>query len=165
MTQAQVGIVMGSKTDMPVMEKAAKLLEEFGVEHTIDVMSAHRQPRTVSEWASSAAENGYRVLIAGAGRAAHLPGVVAAHTTLPVIGVPCLSDHLGGADALYSIVQMPSGVPVATVGIDNAKNAALLAIQILALSDDELASKLADHKAEQAGEGPASDRKLGFQVD
>ncbi len=150
---AQVGIVMGSKTDLPVMEKAAKQLEEFGISHTLDVMSAHRNPAKVTAWASSAADDGYQVLIAGAGRAAHLPGVVAAHTALPVIGVPCLSDHLGGADALYSIVQMPPGVPVATVGIDNAKNAAILAAQIIALSDGDVAAALADFRTAQADKG------------
>ncbi len=149
-----VGIVMGSKTDLPVMEKASNLLaDEFGVPHTLDVMSAHRNPEKVSGWARGAADAGYKVLIAGAGRAAHLPGVVAAHTALPVIGVPCLSDHLGGADALYSIVQMPPGVPVATVGIDNAKNAAILAVQILALSSPELAEKLAAFREKQADKG------------
>lgn len=148
-----VGIVMGSKTDLPVMERASDLLREFEVPHTVDVMSAHRNPAVVSTWASEAADRGYRVLIAGAGRAAHLPGVVAAHTALPVIGVPCLSDHLGGADALYSIVQMPPGVPVATVGIDNAKNAAILAVQILALADDDLAARLTSFRAEQAEKG------------
>jgi len=148
-----VGIIMGSKTDLPIMEKASKLLEEFGVPHTIDVASAHRNPDVVLPWALGAQEAGYKVLIAGAGRAAHLPGVVAAHTALPVIGVPCLSDHLGGADALYSIVQMPPGVPVATVGIDSAKNAGILAVQILALSDPELAAKLADFRAKQSSEG------------
>lgn len=149
----RVGIVMGSKTDLPVMEKAGTQLEAFGISWTLDVMSAHRNPATVTEWASGAADAGYRVLIAGAGRAAHLPGVVAAHTALPVIGVPCLSDHLGGADALYSIVQMPPGVPVATVGIDNAKNAAILAAQIIALSDDDVSSALADFRTAQADKG------------
>ncbi len=153
MATAHVGIVMGSKTDLPVMEKASDQLRDLGIAHTLDVMSAHRNPAAVSDWASGAREAGYRVLIAGAGRAAHLPGVVAAHTTLPVIGVPCLSDHLGGADALYSIVQMPPGVPVATVGLDNGRNAAILAAQILALSDDELAARLAARKQEQAAEG------------
>lgn len=150
---ALVGIVMGSKTDLPVMEKGATQLEALGISYTLDVMSAHRNPAQVTAWASGAADAGYRVLIAGAGRAAHLPGVVAAHTALPVIGVPCLSDHLGGADALYSIVQMPPGVPVATVGIDNAKNAAILAAQILALGDDEVAAALADFRTAQADKG------------
>lgn len=152
-TARRVGIVMGSKTDLPVMEKAGRQLEDFGIPYTLDVMSAHRNPAKVTEWATGAAEAGYGVLIAGAGRAAHLPGVVAAHTSLPVIGVPCLSDHLGGADALYSIVQMPPGVPVATVGIDNAKNAAVLAAQILALGDDDVATALAEFRAEQADKG------------
>lgn len=150
---ATVGIVMGSTTDLPVMEKAARQLQDFAIPHTLDVMSAHRNPAKVSEWAAGAADAGYRVLIAGAGRAAHLPGVVAAHTSLPVIGVPCLSDHLGGADALYSIVQMPPGVPVATVGIDNAKNAAILAAQILALSDPDVASALAAFREAQSTKG------------
>ncbi len=153
MTSPLVGIVMGSKTDLPVMEKAASQLEDFEVPYTLDVMSAHRNPAKVSAWASGARDAGYRVLIAGAGRAAHLPGVVAAHTALPVIGVPCLSDHLGGADALYSIVQMPPGVPVATVGIDNAKNAAILALQILATGDPQFARTLDDFRAEQADKG------------
>ncbi|HEX9888696.1 MAG TPA: 5-(carboxyamino)imidazole ribonucleotide mutase [Nitriliruptorales bacterium] len=173
MSTPLVGIVMGSKTDLPVMEKAAKQLEEFGIAYTLDVMSAHRNPAEVSQWASGAREAGYKVLIAGAGRAAHLPGVVAAHSDLPVIGVPCLSDHLGGADALYSIVQMPPGVPVATVGIDNARNAAILALQILATADEGHARTLAEFRAEQAGKGMehrewsaegASPRKLGFQT-
>lgn len=150
---ALVGIVMGSKTDLPVMEKAAAQLQDFGIPYTLDVMSAHRNPARVTAWASGAADAGYKVLIAGAGRAAHLPGVVAAHTALPVVGVPCLSDHLGGADALYSIVQMPPGVPVATVGIDNAKNAAILAAQIIALADEDVASALADFRAAQADKG------------
>jgi phosphoribosylaminoimidazole carboxylase PurE protein len=149
----RVGIVMGSKTDLLVMEQASDLLRDFAVPHTLDVMSAHHNPAKVSAWASGAAEAGYKVLIAGAGRAAHLPGVVAAHSALPVIGVPCLSDHLGGVDALYSIVQMPSGVPVATVGIDSARNAALLAVQILATADERLAAALDDFRADQATKG------------
>lgn len=168
MSQPLVGIVMGSRTDLPVMEKAAELLRELDIPHTLDVMSAHRNPAAVSAWASGAAGAGYRVLIAGAGRAAHLPGVVAAHSSLPVIGVPCLSDHLGGADALYSIVQMPPGVPVATVGIDAAKNAAVLAVQILATADDGIAARLAEFRAEQADKGmehrefPGGEEGLGF---
>lgn len=166
---ATVGIVMGSTTDLPVMEKAARQLEEFHVPYTLDVMSAHRNPAKVSAWAATAADEGYKVLIAGAGRAAHLPGVVAAHTALPVIGVPCLSDHLGGADALYSIVQMPPGVPVATVGIDNAKNAAILAAQILALSDADVATALAAFRETQSTKGmehrewsPEGGERAGF---
>jgi phosphoribosylaminoimidazole carboxylase PurE protein len=148
-----VGIVMGSKGDLPVMERASALLKDLGVPHTLDVMSAHRNPAKVGAWASGARDAGYRVLIAGGGRAAHLPGVVAAHTSLPVIGVPCLSDALAGVDALYSIVQMPPGVPVATVGIDSAENAALLAAQILALADPKLAERLDGYRAKQATEG------------
>ncbi len=153
MTTPLVGIVMGSKTDLPVMEKASSQLEDLEIPHTLDVMSAHRNPTVVAAWAENAVDTGYKVLIAGAGRAAHLPGVVAAHTPLPVIGVPCLSDHLGGADALYSIVQMPPGVPVATVGIDGAKNAAILAAQILAVGDPELFDRVGELRAAQAGKG------------
>ncbi|MDQ3987290.1 MAG: 5-(carboxyamino)imidazole ribonucleotide mutase [Actinomycetota bacterium] len=147
---ALVGIVMGSKSDMDVMAKAGDILDRFGIEYEIDVMSAHRSPDRVSEYARSAEERGLRVLIAGAGLAAHLPGVVAAHTVLPVIGVPLLSDALGGADALYSSVQMPPGVPVATVAIGGAKNAAILAVEILATGDDALRDKLRDFKRELA---------------
>ncbi|MDQ3668661.1 MAG: 5-(carboxyamino)imidazole ribonucleotide mutase [Actinomycetota bacterium] len=143
-----VGIVMGSESDMPVMEKAGAVLDRFGVGFEIEVMSAHRKPARVSEYASGAADRGLKVLIAGAGLAAHLPGVVAAHTPLPVIGVPLHNDALGGADALYSCVQMPPGVPVATVAIGGAKNAAVLAAQILATADDALALKLRDYKKE-----------------
>jgi 5-(carboxyamino)imidazole ribonucleotide mutase len=129
----QVGIVMGSKSDMPVMEKAAAQLEEFGVRHEMRVMSAHRDPDTVADYAKNARMRGIRVIIAGAGLAAALPGVVAAHTYLPVIGVPLTSKTSvgGGLDALLAISQMPPGVPVATVGVDNAKNAAVLAVRIL----------------------------------
>lgn len=153
MSTPLVGIVMDSRSDLPVMDMAAKQLEEFEVPHTLDVMSAHRDLAKVGAWASGARDAGYRVLIAGAGRAAHLPGVVAAHTDLPVIGVPCLSEHLGGADALYSIVQMRPGVPVATVGIDGARNAAILALQILATADEGFAKTLAAFRAEEADRG------------
>ena len=145
---AQVGIVMGSDSDMPVMEKAGGVLERFGVEYEIEVMSAHRKPARVSEYASSAEDRGLKVLIAGAGLAAHLPGVVAAHTTLPVIGVPLYNDALGGADSLYSCVQMPPGVPVATVAIGGSKNAAVLAVQMIATGDEDLRKKLTEYKKE-----------------
>ena len=145
-----VGIVMGSSSDMPVMEKAGDVLERFGVGYEIEVMSAHRSPARVTEYARSAEERGLRVVIAGAGLAAHLPGVVAAHTTLPVIGVPLYQDALAGADALYSCVQMPPGVPVATVAIGGAKNAAILATQILATADDDLRARLRAFKEELA---------------
>jgi 5-(carboxyamino)imidazole ribonucleotide mutase len=132
----QVGIVMGSKSDMPVMERAAAQLEEFGVRHEMRVMSAHRDPETVADYAKNARMRGIRVIIAGAGLAAALPGVVAAHTDLPVIGVPLRSSLsvLDGLDALLAIAQMPPGVPVAAVGVDNAKNAAALAARILGVS-------------------------------
>jgi 5-(carboxyamino)imidazole ribonucleotide mutase len=131
----QVGVVMGSKSDMPVMEKAAAQLEEFGVRHEMRVMSAHRDPETVADYAKNARMRGIKVIIAGAGLAAALPGVVAAHTDLPVIGVPLTSKTSvgGGLDALLAIAQMPPGVPVATVGVDNAKNAAVLAARILSV--------------------------------
>ena len=145
---ALVGIVMGSDSDMPVMEKAGAVLDRFGVEYEIEVMSAHRKPARVSEYASSADDRGLKVIIAGAGLAAHLPGVVAAHTRLPVIGVPLYQEGLAGADALYSCVQMPPGVPVATVAIGGAKNAAVLAVQMIATGDEGLASKLRDYKKE-----------------
>lgn len=145
---ALVGIVMGSDSDMPVMEKAGAVLDRFGVEFEIEVMSAHRKPARVAEYASSAAGRGLKVVIAGAGLAAHLPGVVAAHTTLPVIGVPLYQEGLAGADALYSCVQMPPGVPVATVAIGGAKNAGVLATQIIATGDEALAQKLRDYKKE-----------------
>jgi 5-(carboxyamino)imidazole ribonucleotide mutase len=164
-----VGIVMGSKTDLPVMEQASELLQDLGVPHTVDVMSAHRNPGEVATWAAGAVAAGYKVLIAGAAGAAHLPGAIAAHTPLPVIGVPCLSDHLGGADALYSMVQMPNGVPVATVGLDAARNAAILAVQVLATADEALARRLVEFRVEQADEDrehrevpTRSAREVGF---
>lgn len=144
----QVGIVMGSDSDMPVMEKAGGVLDRFGVSFEIETMSAHRKPARVSEYASSAEERGLKVIIAGAGLAAHLPGVVAAHTPLPVIGVPLFNEGLAGADALYSCVQMPPGVPVATVAIGGAKNAAVLAVQIIAAGDEGLREKLRSYKKE-----------------
>lgn len=147
---ALVGIVMGSDSDMPVMSKATAVLDRFGIPSEIEVMSAHRKPARVSEYASSAADRGLKVVIAGAGLAAHLPGVVAAHTHLPVIGVPLYQEGLAGADALYSCVQMPPGVPVATVAIGGSKNAAVLAAQILATGDKDLADKLRDYKQELA---------------
>jgi 5-(carboxyamino)imidazole ribonucleotide mutase len=147
---ALVGIVMGSESDLPVMEKAGAVLDRFEVEFEIEVMSAHRKPARVSDYATSAVDRGLKVIIAGAGLAAHLPGVVAAHTTLPVIGVPLYQESLAGADALYSCVQMPPGVPVATVAIGGAKNAAVLATQILATGDDALMDKLASFKREMS---------------
>ncbi|MDQ3940789.1 MAG: 5-(carboxyamino)imidazole ribonucleotide mutase [Actinomycetota bacterium] len=145
-----VGIVMGSDSDMPVMEKAGAVLERFGIPFEIEVMSAHRKPGRVAEYASTADERGLKVIIAGAGLAAHLPGVVAAHTILPVIGVPLFQEGLAGADALYSCVQMPPGVPVATVAIGGSKNAAVLAAQIIASGDEALRGRLRDYKRELA---------------
>lgn len=146
-----VGIIMGSKSDDPTMQKGAAILDELGVPYEVTVSSAHRNPDATAEYARSAKDRGLKVIIAGAGLAAALPGVIAAHTTLPVIGVPVASGALNGVDALYAIVQMPPGVPVATVGIDNARNAAVLAAQILALSDDAIRQKLDAYKAGLAG--------------
>src|ERR687891_1571619 len=143
-----VGIVMGSDSDMPVMSKAGEVLDRFGVPWEIEVMSAHRKPRRVADYARSAEERGLKVIIAGAGLAAHLPGVVAANTSLPVIGVPLYQEGLAGADALYSCVQMPPGVPVATVAIGGSKNAAVLAAQILGTGDAELSDRLGSYKKE-----------------
>jgi len=137
---------MGSQSDLPVMEEAEKILKEFGVECAIHVMSAHRNPRRVMEYASLAEGNGVEVIIAGAGGAAHLPGVIAAYTPIPVIGVPVKSAALNGMDSLLSIVQMPSGVPVATVAINGAKNAGILAAQILSVKYPELRQRIRDFK-------------------
>ncbi len=147
---ATVVIVMGSESDYDVMARAADTLEQFGVDHEVRVLSAHRSPDETAAFAKGAAERGTKVIIAGAGYAAHLAGVIASHTTLPVIGVPIASSDLQGVDALHATVQMPSGVPVATVAIGEAgaTNAALLAVQMLALSDDRLRQAFADHKAE-----------------
>ncbi len=141
---------MGSRSDMAVMEKAAAVLDEFGVGHEVRVLSAHRTPDAVARWAETAAERGIRVIIAGAGGAAHLAGVVASKTALPVIGVPIRTETMGGLDSLLSIVQMPRGIPVATVAIGGAENAALLVVQILALSDENLAEKLTVYRARQS---------------
>ena len=143
----RVVIVMGSVSDETVMKKASDVLKEFGVAYEINVLSAHRMPNKTREFAKSAKDKGIEVIIAGAGKAAHLPGVIASYTTVPVIGVPIKTSDLGGLDSLLSIVQMPSGVPVACMAIDGAKNAALLAIQILALKYDDLAEKLKKYKA------------------
>ena len=145
-----VGILMGSQSDWPVMRHTAAMLDRFGVPWQAQVMSAHRTPSDVAAYASSAHERGVRVLIAGAGKAAHLAGAVAALTTLPVIGVPCPASELDGLDALLATVQMPSGVPVATVAIGGGKNAALLAVQILGTADDALRQAFIRYKAEMA---------------
>lgn len=145
----KVGIVMGSKSDLPVVEKAIGVLREYGVATEVRVLSAHRCPDEAREFAASARESGFSVLIAAAGMAAHLAGALAANSTLPVIGIPCRSAGSDGTDALLSTVMMPSGIPVATVAIDGAKNAAILAVQILAVTDAELARKLDEHRAKE----------------
>ncbi len=139
---ATVGIIMGSKSDLETMKPAAEILAEFGVSYEIQVVSAHRTPLKMVEYAQSASGRGLKVIIAGAGGAAHLPGMVASLTTLPVIGVPVALKHLGGEDSLLSIVQMPAGIPVATVAIGNSKNAGLLAVRILAVGNERLEQKL-----------------------
>jgi 5-(carboxyamino)imidazole ribonucleotide mutase len=141
-----IGILMGSESDLPIMEKAAEVLKEMKVPYEMEISSAHRHPEKTAHYAKTARERGIEVLIAGAGMAAHLAGVLASHTTLPVIGVPIKSGALNGADALYSTVQMPPGVPVATVGIDGAKNAAYLACEILSIKYPEITKKLEDFR-------------------
>lgn len=139
---AKVGIVMGSDSDMPVMAKAADILEELGISYEITIISAHREPDVFFEYAKSAEKKGFKVIIAGAGMAAHLPGMCAAIFPMPVIGIPMHTTSLGGQDSLYSIVQMPSGIPVATVAINGGANAGILAAKILATSDEELLARL-----------------------
>jgi len=141
-----VGVIMGSDSDLPVMRGAVDVLREFDVAHEVRVVSAHRTPERMYDYARGAAERGLRVIVAGAGGAAHLPGMTASLTTLPVIGVPVPLQHLDGLDSLLSIVQMPEGIPVATVGTGKARNAGLLAVRILAASDDELRRRIAEHQ-------------------
>ncbi|MEB3176070.1 MAG: 5-(carboxyamino)imidazole ribonucleotide mutase [Synechococcus sp.] len=155
-----VGVVMGSDSDLPCMQRAVDILERFEVPHEVRVLSAHRTPLVMTEYARQAEARGLQVLIAGAGGAAHLPGMVAAITTLPVIGVPVSSKALSGVDSLYSIVQMPAGIPVATVAIGNATNAALLALQILALGNPELRRQLHDYRRELEQMVAAKDERL-----
>lgn len=142
----KVAVIMGSKSDAELLKKTFDVLKEFDIACTVKVLSAHRTPQEAASFASDAIENGFGVIICAAGKAAHLAGVVAAHTILPVIGLPIKSGSLGGIDALLSVVQMPSGVPVATVAVDGAENAALLAVQILAVANENLAQKLIDYK-------------------
>ena len=146
----RIGIVMGSASDKGVMEGASEILKEFGVEFEVKILSAHRTPAALEEWVSSARERDFAAIIAAAGGAAHLAGVVAAYTTLPVIAVPIKSRSLEGLDSLLSMVQMPSGIPVATVAIDGAKNAALLAVEMLAITDSTLSDRLSDYRANMA---------------
>ena len=147
---SKVGIVMGSDSDLPTMAKAADVLDSLGIAYEMRIISAHREARLFFEWAESAEENGFSVIIAGAGMAAHLPGMCAALFSLPVIGVPLTSKALGGMDALYSILQMPPGIPVATVAIDGAKNAALLSARILSIDDLELRKRLKAYSLDAA---------------
>ena len=156
----KVAVIMGSDSDLPVVSPAIRELKRFGIEMEAHVMSAHRTPEEAAAFSHNAKENGFGVIIAAAGKAAHLAGVLAAHTTLPVIGIPVKSSTLDGLDALLSTVQMPAGIPVATVAIDGAKNAALLAIQMLALSDDRLADALAEMKQQMADEVRKKDSAL-----
>lgn len=157
---AQVGIVMGSDSDMPVMAKAADILEELGISYEMTVISAHREPDVFFEYAKGAEAKGFKVIIAGAGMAAHLPGMCAALFPMPVIGIPMHTTSLGGRDSLYSIVQMPSGIPVATVAINGGVNAGILAAKILAVSDPELLTKLKTYSEEMKDGVLAKDEKL-----
>ena len=157
---AKVGIVMGSDSDMPVMAKAAAVLDELGVSYEMRIISAHREVNEFFEYAKTAEERGIKVIIAGAGMAAHLPGMCAAIFPLPVIGIPMHTTSLGGRDSLYSIVQMPSGIPVATVAIGGGANAAILACKILAVSDDELLEKLKAYSENMKQTVMAKDAKL-----
>ncbi len=156
----KVGIVMGSASDLPVVEKAINVLREYGVTTEVRVLSAHRCPNEAREFAASARESGFSVLIAAAGMAAHLAGALAANTTLPVIGIPCKSTNLDGMDALLSTVMMPSGIPVATVAIDGAKNAAILAVEILALGDAQLTQKLQETREKETQAVLAKDAEI-----
>ena len=159
----KVALIMGSKSDWPSLKGCVDVLKKFEIEVEVHVASAHRTPETVAAFAANARENGFEVIIAAAGKAAHLAGVIAGHTTLPVIGIPVKSSFMDGLDSLLSTVQMPKGIPVATVAIDGADNAAILAAQMIALSDDALAQKLAQFKADMAAEVTAKDEKVRAQ--
>ena len=153
----KIGIIMGSDSDLPIIQKAVDVLKSFGAPYEVHIYSAHRTPVEARDFALSARDNGFGVLIAAAGMAAHLAGAIAANTTLPVIGIPCKGPVLDGLDALLSTVQMPTGIPVATVAVNGGANAALLALQILAVSDAELAAKLDDKRAKDAAAVLAKD--------
>lgn len=155
-----VGIVMGSDSDLPTLQQAADVCGEFGIPHEVRIVSAHRTPLDMAEYGRTARERGLKVVVAGAGGAAHLPGMLAAHTTLPVIGVPVPTEHLRGLDSLLSIVQMPAGIPVATVAIGGAKNAGLLAVQILAIGDAELAARLESYRTSMAESSRQKNRNV-----
>jgi 5-(carboxyamino)imidazole ribonucleotide mutase len=160
MGKIQVAILMGSDSDYPVMQKAEEVLDDFGIEYETRVLSAHRTPKQTIDFVAVSIKNKVKVFIAGAGGAAHLPGIVAAHTILPVIGVPIMGKSMNGLDSLLSIVQMPGGIPVATVAIDGAKNAALLAVQIIATSNSALQNKLHNYKKKMAEEVLKKDKQL-----
>lgn len=157
---AKVGIVMGSDSDMPVMAKAAEVLDQFGIEYEMTIISAHREPDIFFEWAKGAESKGMKVIIAGAGKAAHLPGMCAALFPMPVIGIPMKTSDLGGVDSLYSIVQMPSGIPVATVAINGGANAGILAAKMLAMSDEGLLGKVKEYAETLKGDVVKKARKL-----
>ena len=159
----KVAIIMGSDSDLPIVTKSADTLQEFGIPFEVHVYSAHRTPNEARDFACNARKNGFGAIIAAAGMAAHLAGAIAANTTLPVIGIPCKSSNLDGLDALLSTVQMPSGVPVATVAINGAVNAAILCVQILAVNDAELAKKLEIKKAEDAKKVLEKDKAISSQ--
>lgn len=159
----KVGVIMGSASDLPVIKKATDTLAELGISFEVHVYSAHRTPEKVANFSESAKDNGFGVIIAAAGMAAHLAGAIAAKTTLPVIGIPCKSANIGGVDALFSTVQMPSGIPVATVAIDGGVNAALLAAEILALSDEELSLKLTKKRADGENKVLKSDAEIAAE--
>ena len=164
---AKVGIVMGSDSDLPVMSKAAEILEQFGIDYEMTIISAHREPDLFFQWEKSAEEKGFKVIIAGAGKAAHLPGMCAAIFPLPVIGIPMKTSDLGGVDSLYSIVQMPSGIPVATVAINGGANAGILAAKILAASDPSLLKKVKDYSGrlkEDVEQKAERLQKLGYEA-
>jgi len=160
----KVAIIMGSDSDLPVVKNAVDKLKEFGVPYEVHVMSAHRTPDAAAEFSKNAEKNGFGVIISAAGMAAHLGGVLAAHTILPVIGIPIKSSTFDGLDALLATVQMPSGIPVATVAVNGAANAAVLAIQMLALSDNELAEKLKNMKTQMAEAVMAKDAKISQEI-
>ncbi len=155
-----IGVVMGSDSDWPTMKQATDILDQFGVNYEKKVVSAHRTPNDMADYGETARDRGLQIIIAGAGGAAHLPGMLASHTTLPIIGVPIQTSALGGLDSLYSIVQMPNGIPVATVAIGKAQNAGLLALRMLSMNDSGIAGKLADYHANLADESREKTKNL-----
>ncbi len=160
MSNPIIGVVMGSDSDWPTMKQATEILDQFGIPHEKRVVSAHRTPNDMADYGETARERGLQIIIAGAGGAAHLPGMLASNTTLPVIGVPIQTSALGGVDSLYSIVQMPNGIPVATVAIGKAQNAGLLAARMIGMTDSSIAEKLREYHAEMADESRAKTENL-----